>query len=75
MAENLRTTKLNNGEAIKVITVGHKETISVMYWYDNNKNSANSKAYGALYNYLNSQLFNQSENTSCWVVRMCIIVS
>jgi len=51
MAENLRTTKLNNGEAIKVITVGQKETTSGMYWYDNNKNSANSKVYGALYNW------------------------
>lgn len=51
MSENLRATKFNDGSPIKVATIGVRELSPAMYWYDNNKNSAKSNMYGALYNW------------------------
>lgn len=51
MAENLRATQFNDGTPIKTANIGAQDAGSAMYWYENNKNSAQSKKYGALYNW------------------------
>ena len=54
MAENLRTTKLNDGSTeIQVLDVGQSFTsgTKAMYWYDDNASGDRSKKYGALYNW------------------------
>lgn len=52
MAENLRTTKYNNGTSIPVV-VDHQKwknlTSAGLCWYDNDK-SKNNSTYGVLYN-------------------------
>jgi uncharacterized protein (TIGR02145 family) len=53
MAENLRTTKYNDGTAIPLVTDNSSwsyRTRPAYCWYDNDKNK-NAAAYGALYNW------------------------
>jgi uncharacterized protein (TIGR02145 family) len=52
MAENLRTTKFNDGKAIPLVTdtTWHSKKSPAYCWYNNNK-AANSKTYGAMYNW------------------------
>lgn len=53
MAENLRTTKLNNGISIPLVTdkiEWTKITTPGFCWYENDEN-ANKNTYGALYNW------------------------
>lgn len=53
MAENLRTTKLNDGTEIKLDPVqSHwgKYAFSNYCWYNNNKEFATKKGYGIIYN-------------------------
>ena len=45
MSENLRATKFNDGTPIKTSTIGAQDTAPAMYWYNNDKNSAQSKEY------------------------------
>lgn len=51
MAENLRTTRLNNGESIPVLKFDQTSAQAAMYWYHNDPKNADSKTYGALYNW------------------------
>jgi hypothetical protein len=54
MAENLRTTKYNDGTAIPVVTDNDqwsKLTTAAYSWY-NNDSTVNKKEYGALYNWI-----------------------
>jgi uncharacterized protein (TIGR02145 family) len=52
MAENLKTTKLNDGSDIPLVTVSQdwKDLITSAYCWYNNDEISNSDPYGALYN-------------------------
>jgi len=53
MAENLKTTKFNDGSSIPIVTDNEawiKLTTPAYSWY-NNDSTENKKAYGALYNW------------------------
>jgi uncharacterized protein (TIGR02145 family) len=52
MAENLRTTKYNDGSAIPLVTGGEWSSMTThgYCWYNNNYN-ASGKTFGALYNW------------------------
>jgi uncharacterized protein (TIGR02145 family) len=54
MAENLKTTRYNNGTEIPFVEGNSNWSglNSAAYcWYDDNKSNANVNAYGALYNW------------------------
>lgn len=51
MAENLRVTKFSDGTPIEMVPFGERKNSPYLRWYDNDINSENSKAFGALYSW------------------------
>lgn len=51
MAENLRTTKDRDGQAIQQLNLDQNVSSLGMYWHGNDPTSANSKLYGPVYNW------------------------
>ncbi len=53
MAENLKTTRLNNGDSIKYVTDNWKWSVedNAAYCYNNNYNNNNKDIYGSIYNF------------------------
>ncbi len=71
MAENLRTTKYNDGTMIPLVIDPTKwaenfnkmSTLPMMSWYNNDKDNSIATKYGALYNwYAITPLYNEDKN-------------
>ena len=71
MAENLRTTKYNDGTMIPLVidptkwaeNFNKKSTLPMMSWYNNDKDNSIATKYGALYNwYAITPLYNEDKN-------------